>query len=201
MVAIGNVRTYWKPQWKLLRNVPSSLEWGIDLLAFRGINYLGSSALYFQVLMLQVAKLSGTAHTLSKWELSTAWAMESEVQRGRWWKALRESATFFSFFGKAFPCSHRFSSVQFSLSVMSDSLRPKDWSMPGFPVPSLTPRAYSNSCPSSQWCHPTILSSVATFSSFPQFSPESEFTMSRVFAAGGQSIGASASASVLPMNI
>ena len=82
------------------------------------------------------------------------------------------------FFGNAFPCSHRFSSIQFSLPVMSNSLRPMDCSMPGFPVPSPTPRAYSNSCPSSQWCHPTISSSVATFSSCPQLFPESEFTES-----------------------
>ena len=70
------------------------------------------------------------------------------------------------------------------------------------PCPSPTPRACSNSCPSSQWCHPTISSSVIPFSSCLQSFPASgSFPMSRLFASGGQSIGVSASASVLPMNI
>ena len=68
--------------------------------------------------------------------------------------------------------------------------------------PSLTPRAYSNSCLSSQWCHPTVSSSVVPFSSCLQSSTESEsFPMSQFFASGGQNIGISALASVLPMNI
>ena len=70
------------------------------------------------------------------------------------------------------------------------------------PCPSPTPRVYSNSCPLSQWCHPTILSSVALFSSCPQSFPASgPFLVSQLFASGGRSIGASASASVLPVNI
>ena len=70
------------------------------------------------------------------------------------------------------------------------------------PCPSSTPRACSNSCPSSQWCHPTISSSVICFSSCLQSFPASgSFQMNQLFAAGGQSIGASASTSVLPMNI
>ena len=70
------------------------------------------------------------------------------------------------------------------------------------PGPSLTPRACSNSCPSSQWCHPTISCSVAPFSSCLQSFPASgPFPMSQLFTSGGQSIGASASASVLPMVI
>ena len=69
------------------------------------------------------------------------------------------------------------------------------------PCPSLTPRVYSNSCPSSQWCHPAISSSVIPFSSCPQSFPAlGSFQMSQPFAWGGQSIGVSASASVLPMN-
>ena len=73
-----------------------------------------------------------------------------------------------------------------------------DCSTPGFP--SLSPRVCSNSCPSSQWCHPTISSSVAPFSPCPQSFPASGcFPVSRLFESGGQSIGASAS--VLPMNI
>ena len=70
------------------------------------------------------------------------------------------------------------------------------------PCPSPTPRAYSNLCPSSQWCHPTIWSSVIPFSSCLQSFPASgSFQMSQFFASGSQSIGVSASASVLPMNI
>ena len=69
------------------------------------------------------------------------------------------------------------------------------------PCPSPTPRVHSNSCPSSQWCHPDISSSVVPFSSCPQYLPASgPFPMSQLFAWGGQSIGDSASASVLPMN-
>ena len=71
-----------------------------------------------------------------------------------------------------------------------------------FPCPLLSPAICSNSCPLSWWCHPTISSSVVPFSSGPQSFPASEsFPMSQLFASGGQSIGASASASVLPMNI
>ena len=70
------------------------------------------------------------------------------------------------------------------------------------PCPLLSPRACSNSCPLSQWCHPTILSSVTSFSSCPQSFPASgSFPVSWLFASGGQNIGASASASVLPMNV
>ena len=79
---------------------------------------------------------------------------------------------------------------------------PMDCSMPGFPCPSPIPGACSNSCPLSRWCHPTISSSVISFSSCLQSFPASgSFQMSHFFASGGQSIGVSASASVLPMNI
>ena len=78
---------------------------------------------------------------------------------------------------------------------------PMDCSIPG-PCPSPTPGTYSNACPFSQWCHPTISSSVIPFSSCPQSFPASgSFPVSQFFASGGQSIGVSASASVLPMNI
>ena len=96
-----------------------------------------------------------------------------------------------------------FSSVQFSsvtrscLTLVTHGLqhaRP--------PCPSPTPEAYSNSCPSHQWCHPTISSSVVSFSPCLQSFPASRsFPMSQLFASSGQSIGVSASASVLPMNI
>ena len=94
------------------------------------------------------------------------------------------------------------SSVQFSPSVTSDSLRPRELQHTRLPRPSPTPRACSNSCPSSQWCHPTISTSVIPFSSCIQSFPASRsFPMSQFFTSGGQSIGASALASVLPMSI
>ena len=110
--------------------------------------------------------------------------------------------------GQNFPCNHfwfksqrfQFSPVQ-SLSHVWLSVTP--WIQhTRLPSPSPTPRACSNSCPSSQWCHPTISSSVVPFSPCPKSFPVSgSFPMSQFFASGGQSIGASASASVLPMNI
>ena len=93
-------------------------------------------------------------------------------------------------------------SVQFSHSVMFDSLRPHGLQHPGFPCLSPTPGAYSNLCPSSWWCHPTVSSSAVPFSSCLHSSPASgSFPLSQFFTSGGQSIGDSASASVLPMNI
>ena len=88
-------------------------------------------------------------------------------------------------------------SVQFSSvhSVVSDSLWPHGLQHARLPCPSPAPRAYSNSCPSSWWCHPTISSSVIPFSRLQSF------PMSQFFISGGQSIGVSAAASVLPMNI
>ena len=92
------------------------------------------------------------------------------------------------------------SSVQFSCSTMSDSLWPHGLQHARLPCPSPTPRACSNSCPSSQWCHPTISSSIVPFSScLHSFPASGSFPMSQFFASGGQSIGASASASVLPI--
>ena len=95
--------------------------------------------------------------------------------------------------------SWRIQNVHFSLSVTSDSLWPHGLQ---HARPSPTLRAYSNSCPLSQWCHPTISSSVIPFSSHLQSFPASgSFQMSQFFTSGGQSIGVSASASVLPINI
>ena len=94
-----------------------------------------------------------------------------------------------------------FSSVQFSRSVMSDSLRPHEPQHARPPCPSPAPGVHTNPCPLSQWCHPTISSSVIPFSSCPQSLPASgSFQMSQLFASGGQSIGVSVSTSVLPMN-
>ena len=84
----------------------------------------------------------------------------------------------------------QFSSVQFSHSVMSDSLQPYEPQYARPPCPSPTPRVCSNSCPSSQWCHPTISSSVIPFSSWLQTFPASEsFPINQFFASGGQSVG------------
>ena len=99
-------------------------------------------------------------------------------------------------------CSHlslTFSSVQ---SLASDCLQPHGLQHARPPYPSSTPGAYSNSCPLGQWCHPTTSSSVIPFSSrLLSFPASGSFPMSQFFASGGQSIGASASTSVLPMSI
>ena len=98
--------------------------------------------------------------------------------------------------------SSKFFHEQNHFSVVSDSLWPHGLQHARPPCPSPTPRVYSDSCPLSQWCHPTISSSVITFSSCLQSSPVSgSFQMSQFFASGGKSIRTSASASVLPINI
>ena len=94
-----------------------------------------------------------------------------------------------------------FSSIQFSRSVMSDSLWHHELQHARPPCPSPTPEVHSNSCPSSRWCHPAISSSVVPVSSCPQCLPASEsFSMSQLFAWGGQSTGVSALAPFLPKN-
>ena len=93
-------------------------------------------------------------------------------------------------------------SFQFGRSVVSNSLRTHGLQHARLPCPSPTPIAYSNSCPLSWWCHPTVLSSVVPFSSCLQyFLAIGSFPMSQFFTSGGQSTRVSASASVLPMNI
>ena len=92
-------------------------------------------------------------------------------------------------------------SVQFTRLVVSDSLRQHGLQHTRPPCPSPTPRAYSNSLPLSQWCHPTISSSVVPFSRLQSFPASGSFQMSQLFTSGGQSIGVSASATVLPVNI
>ena len=91
--------------------------------------------------------------------------------------------------------------VQFSCSVVSNSLQPHESQYARPPCPSPTPGVYPNSCPLSRWCHPTISFSVIPFSSCLQSFPSSRsFLMNQFFASGGQSIGVSASTSVLPVN-
>ena len=91
-------------------------------------------------------------------------------------------------------------SVQFSHSVVSDSLGPHEPQPARPPCPSPTPGVYPNSCPLSRWCHLTISSSVVSFSCLQSFTTSGSFQMSQLFASGGQSIGVWTSTSVLPMN-
>ena len=106
-----------------------------------------------------------------------------------------------SLVGSGFPSQDPIS-VQFSCSVVSNSLWPHGPQHARLPCPSPSPGACSNSCPSSQWCHPTISSSVIpSYSCLQSFPASGSFPMSQFFASGGQSIGISASASVLPMNV
>ena len=98
-------------------------------------------------------------------------------------------------------CISLISSVHFSRSVVSNSLRPHESQHPRAPCPSQTPGVHPDSCPSSWWCHPALSSSVVLFSFCPQSLPASgSFQMSQLFTWGSQSTGVSASASVLPMN-
>ena len=92
----------------------------------------------------------------------------------------------------------QFSSVQ---SVVSDSLRPHGLQHARPPCPSTTPGVYSNSCPLSRWCHPSISSSVILFSCLQSFPASGSLQMRQLFISGGQSVGVSAKTSVLPMNI
>ena len=113
-----------------------------------------------------------------------------------------ESKDLLMIIGSKAPCLPGLSSVQFSHSVMSNSLQPHGLQHARPPCPSPIPRVYSNSCPLSRWCHPTILFSVIPFSSCLQSFPASgSFQMSQFLTSGGQSIWVSASASVLLMNI
>ena len=113
-----------------------------------------------------------------------------------------EPCILFSIVAASFYISVQFSSVQFHRSVVSNSLRPHESQHARPPCPSPTPGVYSKSCPSSQWCHPAISSSVVPFSSCSQSLPASgSFPVSQLFTWGGQSIGVPASASVLSVNI
>ena len=114
------------------------------------------------------------------------------------WTQVSHNAGGFSTTGP--PGKSDFWLLLFSCKLVSDSLWPHGLQHARPPCPSPTPRVYANSCPSSQWCHPTISSSVVSFSSCLQSFPASRsFQMSQLFTSGAQSIGASASA--LPMNI
>ena len=124
----------------------------------------------------------------SKWNSGDSSTMQALPQWGQR-KYLQGSLT------------RHFCSVLFSHSVVSDSLQPYELQHSRPPCPSPTLGVYSNLCPLSRWCHPTISSSVVPFSSCPQSFPASgSFQRSQLFASGGQNIGVSASTSVFPMN-
>ena len=125
-------------------------------------------------------------------------SMEASVL---WWKTWHSFKCYYSLLLplKLLELFVRFiSSVQFSLSVVSNSLQPQELQHIRPPFPSPTPRVHSNSCPLSQWCHPTISSSVIPFSRLQYLPASGSFQMSQLFISGGQRIGVSASASVLP---
>ena len=106
----------------------------------------------------------------------------------------------FSFCPQTSHLHWQLSPVQFNRSDVSDSLWPHEPQHARPPCPSPTPGVHPNSCPLSQWCHPTISSSVVPFSCPQSFPASGSFQMSQLFASGGQSIGVSALTSVLPMN-
>ena len=123
--------------------------------------------------------------------------LENVTDRGTWWAAVHWVTKNWAQLSN----QHLLTSVQFSHSVMSNSLWPHESQHDRPPCPSPIPGVHPNSCPSSQWCHPAISSSVIPFSSCPQSLPASEsFPKSQLFTWGGQSTGVSALASFLPKN-
>ena len=130
------------------------------------------------------------------WQQLTRWSIT--LWTGNRWTR-KTLQTLFGLIRYSLWCS-QFSSVQFSCSVMSNSLQPHELQHARPPCPSPTPGVHPDSCPSSRWCHPAISSSVVPFSC-PQSLPASgSFPMSQLLAWGSQSFGVLASASVLPMN-
>ena len=138
------------------------------------------------------------------WPWSPGWLGEGRWGRGAYPSQLPKKLHYHSLQMKDFltiSCIVDTSYIQFSPSVVSDSLRPHGLQHARPPCLSPTPGVYSNSCPLNRWCHPTISFFVVPFSSWVQsFSASGSFPMSQFFKSDGQSIGISASASVLPMN-
>ena len=122
-----------------------------------------------------------------------------ELLRKKWYQFSTVFLKMFSSWGSTSQLV--FSSVRFTRSVVSDSLRSHESQHARPPCPPPTPGVHSDSRPSSQWCHPAISSSVIPFSCLPSFPASGSFQMSQLFVSGGQSIGVSASTSVLSMNI
>ena len=128
---------------------------------------------------------------------NSQWAKYSTVVNC--WNLKRRKLPYMSLFF-AMGVIFLFSSVQFSFSIVSNSLQPHEPQHTRPPCPSPTPGVYPNPCPLSRWCHPTISASVIPFSCPQSFPASGSFLMSQLFASGGQSIGVSASTSVLPKN-
>ena len=136
---------------------------------------------------------------LKYFEAIKKWKHARQFIWSKYCKVFRAVAFFFNWILSQLIC--HLVSVQFSHSVVSNSLWPHEPQHARPPCPSPTAGAYSNPCPLSRWCHPTISSSVVSFSSCLQSFPASGSSqMSKLFTSGGQSIGVSASTSVLPMN-
>ena len=133
------------------------------------------------------------------WKKSHDTARQNIKKQRHYFADKGPSSQSYSYFSEEVKWSHSVSSV--AQLVMSNSLQAHEPQHARPPCPSPTPRVYPNSCPLSQWCHPTTSSSVIPFSSCPQYFPASgSFQMSQLFTSGGQSIGVSTSTSVLPMN-
>ena len=142
-------------------------------------------------------KTNWTIHLISEYFIKSTWLLEnSKVFRGQFRHTILKETLF-----EKSNTIHQLFSVQFSHSVMSDSLQSHESQHAQPPCPSPSSRIHSNSRPSSRWCHPAISSSVVPFSSCPQSLPASEsFPMNQLVAWGGQSIRVSALASFLPRN-
>ena len=147
-----------------------------------------------------------STNLLFLWLIHSMMKISLSIKLGRSyliWKEKTTSTSFWEYWNMKRLRGFLFSSAQFSYSVVvSNSLRPHGLQHARLPCPSPTPGTYSNSCPLSWWCHPTISSSVMPFSSHLHSFPASgSFQINQFFSSGNQSIGVSASTSVLPMNI
>ena len=141
---------------------------------------------------MNLSKLWEIVKNRGAWHAAVHQVSKSQKQLSDWTTSTNKMVLIFKVYSVS----------QFSHSVMSNSLQPHGLQHAGSPCPSLTPGLYSNSCLLSQWCHPTISSSIFLFSSHLQPFPASvSFHMSQFFTSGGQSFGVSASASILSMNI
>ena len=140
----------------------------------------------------------GTFTQVSIWNTNSQKLHRSHIQEGvyTWYMILQATEGDAKGRVSHWPCS-----FQFRRSVMSDYLQSHGPQHTRPPCPSPTSRGYSNSCSLSWWCYPTISSSAIPFSCLQSFPASGSFQMSKLFASGGQSIGVSASTSVLPMNI
>ena len=190
----GKLKTWWgRPEgWRLRKRVTfeskGSLLTNQEELVLH-IKPRGILLPEFSLALRDISLLFYSGLQLIRWGPSTLWRAIYFIQR---LKCKSHPKT---------PTKKDSESVQFSHSVMSDSLQPHELQHARPPCPSPIPRVHPNPHPSSWWCHPTTSSFVVPFSSCPQsFLASGTFPMSQLFASGGQSIGVSASISILPMN-